>query len=276
MLVLEHEVLGSIVFDLMVDPRFRQKGIGGDLLLTTWNDVQRLNVSLSFGYANAASRSAAACAGAPVLGPLTQFFLPTTLTGHFLLAVLGLGKRKIKQLATTTKFLATAKHVPEVHVEPFEPTLDNLKSLSLRNSSLGAIQIIRTAPWIHWHHMKGPGRSPRFLVARVDGKMVGYIVYSIKPHFRMSVGEIQDLAFDRSVGGVVGHQLLHTLISSLANVDLWSSLATSGSLFERQLEVAGFSHGIEGPTVSVRISSELDQQVLSRPSLWHLTPSDVF
>jgi GNAT superfamily N-acetyltransferase len=277
MLVMGREVLGNIVIDLVVDPRLQRKGIAADLLLTTRAEMQRRNVSLSFGYANIHSRSAALRAGGSVLGSLTRYFLPKTLIGRLGLTIRHSNMQKTKgQFESTTKISASEKKDPAVQIESFEPTTGDFKFLPLANSSLGEIQIIRTASWVQWREIDRPGPSPRFLVARVDGKIVGYLVYSVRHVWGVSVGEIEDLVFQRNGREVVGHQLLN-ILTSVPHVDFWSSVATSGSIFAELLQISGFSHQAEGPTLSAALESDdLDRQVLSTPYLWHLTPSDVF
>lgn len=273
------QVWGNIGFDLAVHPSHRRRGIGRRLLLDSREQLLRRGVRISLGATNDVSsyvsQSSGTFVATPfVLGRGVHFFMPVTLRGRLILKAWSLIKNR-SSISSPSRRLTDIDIDRQVDVRAFRPSEEELSELARCNTEFGRVGIVQTAPWLKWTLYDRPRLEPHFIIARLNGAVIGFLVYAVDSS-RKALVQAQILDFGASSN--VAPQAIRALLSNVPEaVDLWSAWAISGSRLADFFGATGF-FSTEGRSKSYVMLAVDGDDYLSKPDIvsnFHISRKDL-
>jgi len=270
--VMNRTVLASMGIDLMVLPEYRRKGIAAELITTGRTSLISKGARLGFGFTNQVSLELDKKLGGTLIAPLARYYLPVTFRALILHTFLKFGS-SLSDVRRRSERLSSQSST-DLSLESCEPTKSNLELLSTAMNCLGNVRVTRDSNYLHWLFSRQQKLPPRLLLAKKEGKIVGYAAYSVghrTPLFR--VGELLDIAAEKSS---TAQRILNALCLQSSSVDFWSVSTLQGGALAEILGTMGFSSwSHDGGLICKIWEDDADSATVMDASNWHLTQFDI-
>jgi len=268
LLAMSRTVRAALGVDLMVAPEFRRRGMATALIAEGRAWLMKSGVSVGLGFTNSSSTRLAVGVGARHVGQLARYYIPVTPRARFLSQI----SRLIVRPRPEPYQLLNRPSTDEI--EFGELPMKDFGELSTIRNGMGSVKIDRNRDYLLWLFSRQPKVSPRFVLAKQNGKAVGYAAYAVthrRPFLR--IGELLDVTAENPV---IAHRLLSYLIRETERVDFWMTNALRGSQLTDVLRKVGFSWSLPNGDFVARIwTPHPDDASLMEASNWHLTQADI-
>jgi GNAT superfamily N-acetyltransferase len=270
--LVNRRTFAGVGFDLVVAPAHRGKGIARALVSTSRRETGLRGAEVSLGFTNAGSSRVLLAEGV-LLGDLQVMFYPNSTLGRLALRIW----RARYPLKVDPRVGRPAEQA-HLSVEASNANPADLHRFALLDEGFEGLHLIHTVQWLDWCCLQRPKPEMRFVIVRVHGETIGYVMYSAQRfHGLLSIGKIEHVAFLRAVPLLTERHALVKVLISVGDIDLWWSRAFPDSQFGRLLSAIGFSLCSSFPSrVVVTIPSEHATQQVLDCSRWYLSPSDMF
>lgn len=162
--------------DVMTHPDYRRRGIFSNLMKIAMDYVSE-NITLCYTFPNRNSY--------PAYKQVTDWTRLSSFNTLLYFNFRGLEETVLKR----KKDVSREGEIVVEEIEKFDTEIDNLLSKTSKNYQIFFVKDFR---YLNWRYFQRPDIAYKVLVARIDGKLSGYIVFRVRKIYGLKIGLIVD------------------------------------------------------------------------------------